>query len=615
MEKRKARPGGSPQSARPSARPSAPQKPQPARPVADSPQWQQALAFHQQGQLEQAAALYEVILNEQPRHADALHLLGMIALHGGQAQRAAELIGRSVEINPGQFTAHTNLGFAWKALGQRENALRCFEQTVALKPDFVDGWIHRGNLLAELDRPSDSLASFDAALAVSPDHLGALNNRGDALRKLKRHDEALACFERALTLEPDRPDALLNQGTVWLEIDRPADALRCFDRLIGNHPQHALAWSNRGNALSRLQREARALESFDQALSIQPGYTPAWVNRANTLLALCRYEEARASFARALALEPDSSMARWNASILDLLEARFDTGWRGYESRWSVPGLEAARHTHVPRWSGAADIRGKRILLWHEQGLGDTLQFCRYARTVAALGAEPVLEVQPALKRLLASNLAGMQVCASGEPVPSCDFAIPLMSLPLACGLDLGTAVPAPAYLNADPAGVAAWQTRLGPRRHARRIGIAFSGNTTHRNDSNRSISAAQLGALTGDHEWLVIQKGLRDGDAQTLSRLTEVRYFGDDLHDFGDTAALIANLDLVITVDTSLAHLAGGMGKPVWVLLPANPDWRWQLGREDTPWYASARLFRQAVAGDWDEVLERVRQALLVFG
>jgi tetratricopeptide (TPR) repeat protein len=605
MEKRKTGPGASRQSASP--------KSQPARPVADSPQWQQALAFHQQGQLEQAAALYQAILNEQPRHADAMHLLGMIALHGGQAQRAADLIGQSVEINPGQFTAHANLGFAWKALGQREHALRCFDQTVALKPDFVDGWIHRGNLLAELDRLPDSLASFDAALAVSPDHLGALNNRGDALRKLKRYEEALACFDRALRLEADRPDAMLNRGTVLLELERPADALRCFDRLIENNPQHAVAWSNRGNALSRLQRETQALESFDRALSIEPRYTPAWINRANTLLALCRYKDARASFGRALALDSDLPMARWNASILDLLEGRFETGWRGYESRWSVPGLEPARHTQVPHWLGDADIRGKRILLWHEQGLGDTLQFCRYAMAVARLGAEPVLEVQPALKRLIAANLSGIRVVASGEPVPPCDYATPLMSLPLACAIDIGTAIPASAYLSAAPDDLAAWQARLGPRRHARRIGIAFSGNTTHRNDSNRSIMASQLGALSGDFELLVIQKGLRDVDAEALARLREVRYLGDELNDFGDTAALIANLDLVITVDTSLAHLAGALGKPVWVLLPANPDWRWQLGREDSPWYASARLFRQAVAGDWDEVLGRVGQALRV--
>jgi hypothetical protein len=281
-----------------------------------------------------------------------------------------------------------------------------------------------------------------------------------------------------------------------------------------------------------------------------------------------------------------------------------------------MPGFESRRHAHLPAWLGAVDIRGKRVLLWHEQGLGDTLQFCRYAVMVAALGALVVCEVQPSLKSLLATSLRHVAlVVATGEPVPPCDYATPLMSLPLAFGTDSGSIPYAPAYLGADPARVAAWEKQLAPRRHPLRIGLTLSGNRAHKRDRTRSLEASRLAPLAGMADCLIVQKELREADASFLARSSDMRHVGDELGDFGDTAALIANLDLVISVDTSVAHLAAAMGKPVWLLLAVDADWRWQMERQDSPWYPTMRLFRQTEAGDWGELIERLALALAQVG
>ncbi|CAB3799953.1 tetratricopeptide repeat protein [Pararobbsia alpina] len=494
-----------------------------------------------------------------------------------------------------------------------------FAEAAALYQRFLDQEPRHGEVIELLgisqlaDGDAQSAAGqFRQSIEIDPKRASLHANLGRALMALGRHEEAIASIDRALAATPDDVEAWINRGNSLGELERVAESLACFDAALRLKPDHAGALNNRGEALRKLERYDEALLCFDRVLALDPEFVLAGINRGNVLAILRRHDEALAAVKDVLAIAPDSTMAQWNSSLLNLLFGHFPAGWRAYEARWSMPGFESRRHTHLPVWLGATDLRGKRVLLWHEQGLGDTLQFCRYAVMVAALGALVVCEVQPSLKSLLATSLRNIAVVvATGDPVPPCDCATPLMSLPFAFGTDSGSIPYAPAYLAAEPARVAVWKQRLGPRRHPLRIGLTLSGNPAHKRDRTRSLDAVRVEPLAGMADCFIVQKERRETDASTFSRLPDMRYVGDELGDFGDTAALIANLDLVISVDTSIAHLAAAMGKPVWLLLAFDPDWRWQMERQDSPWYPTMRLFRQSEAGDWDEVIGRVAHAL----
>jgi tetratricopeptide (TPR) repeat protein len=333
-------------------------------------------------------------------------------------------------------------------------------------------------------------------------------------------------------------------------------------------------------------------------------------------LALCdlgRYEEAMQSFEQALTIAPDDSKAKYNQSLCRLLAGDFEAGWRQYEARWEIEQfLPFKRDFTQPQWLGEPCVKGRTILLHAEQGIGDTIQFCRYAPLVARLGARVFLEVPKPLVALL-SQLDGLeQVFATGESPAAFDYHCPLMSLPRAFRTNVDSIPASMPYLFADGARVAVWQQRLGEQKK-RRIGLVWSGNPGHRNDRNRSVPLSLFAKLLeNDCEFVSLQKVLRDSDKMQLGAVANVRHFGELLTDFSDTAALLACMDMVITADTAVAHLAGAMEKPVWILVPFNPDWRWMINRGDTPWYPSARLFRQRKAGDWQNVLKEVSQAMI---
>lgn len=575
----------------------------------------QALRLHMAGEVGRANTLYDAILARTPRNADVLHLSGLCLLTAGEPARAADRLRESVDIAPHQPAAHVGLGRALKALGQIDEAMACFDRAMSADPRYFAAWMERGIALVELDRVHEGLADFDRAIALEPTNPGALSNRGDALRRLRRFDESLACFDHALAIDPVNIDVLLNRSAALRDARRNAEALECVERILSVDPDNVPALNNQGNAQVNLRRYQEAVRSFERAIELDPGFIAAWINLANALVTLGRHDDAKAASDHALSLAPNSPAAHWNAALLDLRAGRYATGWERYQVRWLMSGFGSRRHTHLPLWLGKEDLRGKRIVLWQEQGLGDTIQFCRYAIMVASLGAAVVLEVQPSLKALMAQSLRGIaQVIATGEPGPHCDFATPLMSLPLAFETDANTIPFAPSYLRADEARVRVWAERLGPANGRCRIGLAYTGNPKHKGDAERSLDLGMLASLTSEADFCVVQKDARPGDQATLDAHPEIRHFGSMLGDFSETAALVANLDLVISVDTSLAHLAGALGKPVWILLPKHADWRWQLERDDSPWYPSAKLFRQRKAGGWDDVVTRVREALGVF-
>ncbi|MDI1339083.1 tetratricopeptide repeat protein [Polaromonas sp.] len=589
------------------------QKP-PAKTVQDlAAQLAQAVSLHQQGQLDQAEALYKQILQVQPAHFDALQLLGMTEAQKNNPAAARVLFEQALKIHPQHAGALNNYGNVLRALKRPEEALASYDRALQLQPDYAEALVNRGNTLWELQRAEEALASYDLAVDIDPGNLEALGNRGSVLGDLKRPAQALESFDRVLEIRPDDAQVLCNRGNALLDLKRAEEAVASCDRALQVRPDFAEALSHRGNALRALNRNSEALESYDRALRIRPAYAEAWNNRGAALQDLNRHAEALESCARALQLEPGNVEAHWNEALCRLMLGDFVQGWQSYEWRWKRE-LNKNQLRKFPQalWLGKEALEGKTILLHAEQGLGDTLQFCRYAKEVAALGARVVLEVQPALKSLL-QGLEGVSLLLGrGERLPDFDYHCPLLSLPLAFQVDLGNISGEP-YLHSDPDKRQAWQERLGPTRN-KRIGLVWSGSTGHQNDHNRSLALQDVKALLESHrqaDYFSLQKEHRPADQRTLANTPGVQFLGESLEDFSDTAAVVAMMDLVITVDTSVAHLAGALGKEVWILLPFSPDWRWLLDRSDSPWYASARLFRQPTPGDWVSVLGLVQAAL----
>ena len=540
--------------------------------------------------------------------------LGLALMALDRHQEAVAVFDRALAIRPDFAEVQCSRGVALGKLGQHAQALAAFDRALAIKPDYPEAFYNRGVMLGQLERHEHAVASYDRALALDPSHAKALNNRGNALGQLGRNAEAVASFARALAIRPEFTEALINRGLTLADMGRHADALADFDRALTFDPGEAEALFNRGNALVSLDRPEEAVGSFDQAIAIRPRWADAISNRGMALVNLNRQVEAIASFVRATAIEPDHAEANCNESLAWLRLGEFRQGWAKYESRWAARELASRRRAFAqPLWLGGEEIKDRRILLHAEQGLGDTIQFVRYAPLVAALGAQVILEVQPPLEALL-SDIGGIsRIVGQGKPLPDFDLHCPLLSLPLAFRTELDTVPAGVPYLAAPPSYLAKWRDRLG-QPASPRVGIAWAGSPTNRNDRNRSIALDRFLSLlpAAGVEFVSLQKDMGATECELLGTSAQIIHVGDDLDDFADTAAVISLLDLVISVDTSVAHLAGAMARPLWLLLPFAPDFRWMLDREDSPWYPSARLFRQAGIGDWDDVLARLRRELL---
>jgi tetratricopeptide (TPR) repeat protein len=524
-------------------------------------------------------------------------------------RRPAEALAsfeRALAIRPDYVEAFCNRGNALIALGRIDEALASFDRALALKPTYADALINRAAGLRLLGREAEAAVSYRQALAVNPDHIETLIGLGNCMQSLQHYDEALACSDRVLTLRPDMPEIFSNRGNALWCLRRPAEALASYEAALALKPDYADAHNNRGLVLLELNRPDEALPSFDRALALKPGYTDALINRGNAMRDLKRAGEAIECYDAALAINPDLADGHWNKALEQLLTGQFEQGFANYEWRWKRAGT-VARDFAQPQWRGE-DLTGKIILLHAEQGFGDIIQFVRYAPMVAARGATVILEGPDALLQLL-SGIEGVTALVSrGAPLPPFDLHCPLMSLPLAFGTTLATVPAALPYLRVPPASSEKWQGRL-PRSGLPRVGLVWSGTATHKNDHNRSFPLERLAPLLAKPgmQFVSLQRELRDADAPALAAFPALLRLETDLADFADTAAVIAELDLVIAVDTAVAHLAGALGKPVWILLAHVQDWRWLLDREDSPWYPSARLFRQPQIGDWDSVIGRL--------
>lgn len=552
-----------------------------------------------------------------PTSPDLLALAGNLHLHHGRLAEAVTLFDRAVEAAPEFPEAHYNRGLALQGLARTGEALDSLERAVALRPDYGAAWRARGDILLAKADLSGALEAYEAALRIDPTSTPLIGAKANALRAMGRTGAALDAYDAALSggaADAPDPDILNNRALVLGELGRHPDALVDLDRAIVARPAFVEAINNRGLALQAMQRFEEALASYESALELAPQLAQAHANRGNVLQELARHEDAIAAFERALELDPHLPGTWLNKALSQLLLGRLPEGWSAYEHRW--PGRVEGRPIRdfpVPTWTGREPLAGRVILLHAEQGLGDTIQFCRYAAKVRELGARVILEVQAPLVGPM-RRLEGVdQVLARGDELPFFDYHCALMSLPLAFGTALDTIPTADAYLRVDEerSGLATW-TAESERSALSRIGLVWSGNPDHRKDAERSIPLAVLQPLLSlKADFISLQKDVRPSDEAALAAMPGLSDVRDRLTDFEDTAALIVTLDLVIAVDTSTAHLAAALGKPVWLLLPFNPDWRWLLDRADSPWYPTMRLFRQNRRGDWDGVVQRLVENL----
>jgi tetratricopeptide (TPR) repeat protein len=640
-----------------------------------------AFARHHAGDLPGAEQLYRAMLGDQPGHVDALHLLGVLLHQAGRHAEALDFIVRSLALVP-SAAAYTNQGSVLHALGRLDAALASHEEAVRHAPDLAAAHTNKAGVLMALSRYAEALETCDHALALRADHVDTWVRRGDALQALGRQPAALESYDRALALRPTDALALTNRGVTLEALGRPAEAVDCYDQALkvwaaartyanrgnalhalGAHEaavesyaravalglDDAVVWYTQGNALLELARPEEALASYDRAVTMRPAYVEAWNNRGNALRALSRYDDALASYGCALALDPGAREARvntgnvmqivnrhpeavvcydavlaadaehvdahWNGALCRLALGDFEQGWREFEWRHR---LMASRDYVEPLWLGQDFAPGATILLHAEQGFGDTLQFCRYAPMVAALGARVVIETQPELKRLLTGLPGVARVVAQGEATGPFDLHCPLLSLPLAFGTRMETVPASVPYLHADPAATEAWRARLAALPGVK-VGLVWAGNPRSFNqiaaemDRRRSFALERYAPLADipGVSLVSLQKDAAGEQARTPPAGMVIHDWTEELTDFADTAALVAALDLVIGVDTSVVHVAGALGMPVWILNRHAACWRWLRERTDTPWYPNTRLFRQVRTDDWGPAIDAVGEAL----
>ncbi|TYL82426.1 tetratricopeptide repeat protein [Bradyrhizobium rifense] len=579
-----------------------------------------AVALRALGRRGEAIASYRDALLHQPGNLETHIQLGLLLGECGEvASEEAQYrlvlrhpVGLDLAAVRAQVDARFHLANLLVRRKQFDDAISEFRQVLRQRPDFAEAHCNLGAVLFDLAAFGECERCYREALRLNPGFAEAHNNLGGLLIKLRRLDEAEVNLREACKLRPNFPEALNNLGDLLRLRGRPEEAEACCREALRLKPDYVPAQLILGNALREAGRFHEAEPCYRAALDRNPAWPEARNNLGTLLYDLGRVEEAIQSLRTAVSQRPDYADAHFNLGITLLLAGQFDEGWREYEWRWKQEMKKPhLRGFSQPLWDGG-DI-GDRVLLLHaEQGLGDTLQFCRFVPAIAA-GRRVVLEVQRPLLPLLTGLPGFERVVACGDPLPSFDLHCPLLSLTRVLGTTLDTIPREASYLRADPQRVAAWRERVG-QLDGMRVGLVWAGNQTMSGDRRRSIPLerfSELADLPGV-SFVSLQKG--PGASQSPPQGLSLHDWTDDLHDFGETAALIEALDLVISVDTGVAHLAGALGRPVWLLNRFDRCWRWLLNRDDSPWYPSLRQFRQIQPGDWTSVLRNVRAELEKF-
>ena len=615
---------------------------------------EEALRHHQAGRLDQAKKLYLKELKFDPDNADALHFLGLLHYQQGDPLQASELIRKALATKPSYAEAHSNLGVALAALGKSDEAIAAYRRAIAIKPDFAEAHNNLGNALAALGKADDAVIAYRSSIAIKPDYADAQHNLGNALTALGKTEDAMAAYRRAVAIKPDFPEAHYNLGNALVKLAKTDEAVATYRRAIAIKPDYADAhdalatalkdankldqaadclrhaitinanvahWHNNlGFVLKALGKPDEAVGAYHRAIAIKPDYAEAHNNLGIALAALGKVDEAVVAYRRAIAIKPDYADAHGGLSVCLLSLGDLLQGFEEYRWRWKVADFPEKMPTlSCPLWEGE-DPSGKDILVYCEQGYGDSIQFVRYIAPLSRNAVRvTVLADQPLVS--LFRSIPGIEV-----PFPCVydgdeyDYHVPLMCLPRLFGTTLDTIPADVPYLSADPIKVKRWTERLSRYEGKIKIGLVWAGSPRkHDPESNaidrrRSITLQQFAPLAGmaNVQFFSLQKGEPATQALHPPHGMSLVDWTSELDDFEDTAALMTNLDLVISVDTSVVHLAGALAKPVWVLSRFDGCWRWLNGREDSPWYPTARVFHQKAPGAWNEVIERVAAELV---
>ncbi len=573
----------------------------------------------QSGELAEAERLYGQILEADPTNVEALQRLGFLLYGLNRKAATAECFRHAQRVNPLDASIHSNLGKVLADLGELDEAVACYRQALRLQPNHAMVLNNLGSALKSQGHLAEAEECYRQALQIEPGLADAYHNLGTLLLNQQHFVEASACFQRVLQIKPNHLNAIVNLGNALKNQGQVAEAAQSYQEALRLDPNHALANNNLGNLLFEQHRVADAIDCFCQALRSDPGYANAHYNLGNALFVAGRLREADESFGQAARLDPGHKMARWNRSLSRLLQGDYEEGWRDYEFREAQPGLVCALFPQ-PRWDGSS-LQGKTILLHAEQGLGDTIQFIRYAPLVKALGCRVVVECQPALLGLLRRMPGIDQVVprddgdATGSPsgvLPAFDVHLPLLSVAGHFRTTLDSIPHDVPYLEADAALVEKWRRELAPLS-GRKIGIVWQGNPSQGDDRHRSVPLHLFAPLAKVPGVQLISLQVGPGQEQLGEVQFPIMDLGGrfDRSSLDDLAAALVNLDLVVTVCTSVAHLGGALGVPVWVALKYVPHWVWLLERTDSPWYPSLRLFRQLVPGAWPDLFARIAAAI----
>jgi tetratricopeptide (TPR) repeat protein len=615
-------------------------------PLLASDVFEQAAAMHELGRTTEAQHLYEQALGLQPDFAEADYNLALIYYQQQNWARSVAHFSHALAQRPGWAVAWYNLALCLEATGEAHKAISAYRRALDLQPDYPEALYNLGCLLLSQGSYTSAEAAFRRTIALQSDHAAAHNNLGKCLQALKKTDAARSAFETAGALDPTlgqswfnlgeieqmqgRPElavvhyrkaleqsphmaaAYNNLGNAYQKLNQYSQAVDCYRRLVSRRPESAEGYYNLGSALRCTEAFEEAMTCLLHAIRLKPDYADAWNNLALACKNIGDMDRALTCFNRALALDPELAVAHWNRGFVYLLKKDYPHGWADFEWRFRIPQRKLVYPFHLNgvRWTGQT-VPQATILVHDEQGLGDTIQFARYLPLVKARCARVILETRAELVTLL-QRCAGVDniIVRSTDGCPSAayDFHVPLMSLPAIFQTGAATIPDRVPYLYAEPQKVDRW--RLKFPAGGLKIGLVWSGRPQHTNDRNRSCRLADLVPLlrTPGVHFYGLQKGLEANQVENLPEDINVTNLGGELRDFSDTAAVLANLDLIITVDTAVAHLAGAMARPVWTMIPFIPDWRWAMSDETTPWYPSMRLFRQKRPKKWDHPVQRIR-------
>jgi len=568
--------------------------------------------LQKQGKLEESIQAYRKAIRIQPDYADAYYNLGNVLQKQGKLEESIQAYRKAIRIQPDYADTYYNLGNVFQEQGKLEESIRAYQKAIQIQPDYADTYYNLGNVLQKQGKLEESIQAYHKAIQIQPNHVEALFCLGVAFKERDRLEESIQAYQKAIAVRSDFAEAYNNLGNVFQKQGKLEESIQAYQKAIAVRSDFAEAYYNLGNVLQKQGKLEESIQAYHKAIQIQPNHVDAYNDLGVIFKEKRQLDKSIQAFQKSIRLNSNFAQAHENLGMLLLLKGDFLNGWKEYEWRWRSMQKSQKRDFKRPLWDGTP-LDGKSILVYAEQGFGDTIQFIRYIELLPDTGTIIIFACQPELKRLFKSIDRIDALVTKGEVISDFDVHIPLLSLPYIFNTTLDSIPSQTPYLYSDINSDFAFI--LDNEDHFK-VGIVWAGSSTHVNDRNRSVNLNQFKELLSIEgcEFFSLQVGLHRADISQNGYDYIIKDLGKMFNDFRDTASAILQLDLVISVDTSVAHLAGALGKEVWTLLPFVPDWRWMFDRSDSPWYPSMTLFRQKKVGNWGDVFQQLKFELMQY-